>query len=129
MSEARPRVFLVDDEEAIRINLAAWLEDEGFEMLVAESGEEALDVLSRERADVGIFDMRLSDMDGNTLIQKVHEIQPDLKVIIYTGSIDYALPPELEALGIGPDQVFKKPVLDMALMVDGIRRLLEERDT
>ena len=129
MSDPSPRILVVDDEEMIRTNLAAFLEDDGFTALEAESGEEALKILENETADVGIYDMRLPGMDGNTLILKIHELRPEIKAIIYTGSTTYSAPPEIAALGIGKDQIFQKPIPDMAILVDCINHLLEERQT
>ena len=129
MSDTPARILVVDDEEMIRVNLRAYFEDEGFTVLTAESGEEALVLLADETVDVGIFDMRLPGMDGNTLILKAHGVQPQMKKIVYTGSTSYSPPPEIMEVGVERDQVFQKPVSDMGILVKCIERLLEEEES
>ena len=70
------KVLVVDDEIAVCSNVAAFLEDEGFMVFSAVSGEEALDILLKQKIDVAIIDMRLPGIDGDMLIVKAHELQP-----------------------------------------------------
>jgi serine/threonine protein kinase len=116
-------VIIVEDEESVRMNLAAFLEDDGFVVHAASTAEDALDILSTEKIDAGIIDLRLPGMDGNTLILKAHQLQPDMKFVIHTGSMEYTLPRKLLNIGIGPQQVFVKPLLDMDLLVRAIKNL------
>jgi serine/threonine protein kinase len=116
-------VIIVDDEESIRTNLAAFLEDEGFMVDAAATAEDALHILATKKIDFGIIDLRLPNMDGNTLILKAHELQPDMKFVVHTGSMDYTLPRKLLNIGIGPQQIFVKPLLDMNLLVRAIKNL------
>ena len=83
------KVFVVDDEIVVCSNVAAFLEDEGFTVFSATSGEEALDFLLKQKIDVAIIDIRLPGIDGDMLIFKAHEIQPVLKFLIHTGSTNY----------------------------------------
>ena len=122
-SDAGSLYLLVEDEESVRMNLTVFLEDEGFVVHAANTAEDALDILSTEKIDAGIIDLRLSGMDGNTLILKAHELQPDMKFVIHTGSMEYMLPRKLLNIGIGPQQVFVKPLLDMNLLVRAIKNL------
>ena len=79
MSNASIRVLVVDDEEMILLNLAVFLEDDGFTVFSASSGEAALELLSRETVDVAIVDIRLPGMDGNTLILEAHKLYPETR--------------------------------------------------
>jgi DNA-binding NtrC family response regulator len=123
----RPRVLVVDDEEAIRINLVAFLEDEGFHVAGAGTGEEALSMLGEDSFDASLVDMRLPGMDGNAFILRAHTLRPSLKFIIYTGSVSYVVPPELKAIGVRRKHVFFKPLNDMTLLSNAIMDLTEER--
>ncbi len=123
MSAPQIRVLVVDDESSVRISLAGYLEDRGFKVLSAGSAEEALEALATEPVDVAIVDIRLPRMDGNTLIPKAAEMQPSLKFLIYTGSAEYHLPPSLADIGIGVDEVFRKPLSDLRVMAEAIHRL------
>lgn len=123
MSSPQLRVLVVDDESSVRISLAGYLEDRGFKVLSAGSAEEALEALAIEPVDVAIVDIRLPGMDGNTLIPKAAEMRPSLKFLIYTGSAAYHLPPSLADIGIGVNEVFRKPLSDLRIMVEAIHRL------
>ena len=70
MDISNVKVFIVDDESVVCSNVAAFLEDEGFTVFSAVSGEEALDFLLKQKIDVAIVDMRLPGIDGDTLILK-----------------------------------------------------------
>jgi DNA-binding NtrC family response regulator len=119
------KVLVVDDEITVCSNVAAFLEDEGFTVFSAFSGEEALDFLLKQKIDVAIVDMRLPGIDGDTLILKAYEVQPVLKFLIYTGSTNYSLPGSLEGIGVKKAQVFRKPLSDMNILTQGILTLLE----
>lgn len=113
-------VLVVDDDEFVRINLLAFLEDEGLMVLSATSGEIALDLLADRPVDVALVDMRLPGMDGNAFIQQAHERHPQVRFIIHTGSIDYTLPDSLKKIGVDQDLVFHKPVSDMKILHQAI---------
>lgn len=119
------KVLVVDDEIAVCSNVAAFLEDEGFMVFSAVSGEEALDILLKQNIDVAIIDMRLPGIDGDMLIVKAHELQPLLKFLIHTGSINYSISSSLQEIGIRTEQVFRKPLMDMGVLTKGILKLLE----
>ncbi|MES9897451.1 MAG: response regulator [Sedimenticola sp.] len=119
-------ILVVDDEESVLLNLVAYVEDEGYEVVSASNGEKALELIAERKPDLGIMDMRLPGMDGNELIVKAHQVYPKMKFIVHTGSADYAVPAELERIGLGEGSVFKKPVSDMAVFTEAINRLLAE---
>ena len=120
------RVLVVDDEHVVCSNVIAFLEDEGFTVFSAPSGEEALRLLDTLEVHVGIIDMRLPGIDGNTFIIKAHEMKPIMKFLIHTGSTNYSLPASLVDLGISPRQVFRKPLVDMRLLASAIQQLVRE---
>jgi len=116
------RVLVVDDEASIRVSLGSYLEDRDFDVFLAESAEESLDLLKRESLDLIVVDIRLPEMDGNTLILQVHHIQPAVQFLIHTGSTNYQVPASLAEIGIRTEDVFVKPVPDMNTIADAIRR-------
>lgn len=119
------QVIVVDDEQTVLINLVAFLEDEGFQVLSASNAEQALEIISQKKPDVGIIDLRLPGMNGNELIIKAHALLPSMKFIIHTGSTDYVLPDELKEIGIHEIEVVHKPVSDMQVLSDTISSLME----
>jgi CheY-like chemotaxis protein len=99
---AGERILIVEDEFLIRATLVEVLEDEGYEVVAAESGEEALDLV---RSDGGIAlmmtDMHLAGaMDGLTLSSAARGVRAGLPVIFMTGRPDRvpSLNPETEAM-------------------------------
>ena len=118
------RVLVVDDEENVRANMRAFLEDEGFVVLSAASSEEALQVLGRESVELGIIDIRLPGMDGSAFILRACADYPRMHFLIHTGSPSYRLPNELAELGLAPEDVFLKPVMDMSTIVRAIHQKL-----
>ncbi|MGE0083988.1 MAG: response regulator [Desulfococcaceae bacterium] len=125
MNHPNLRILVVDDEDTIRLNLEAFLEDENYSVISVDNVADALKELASHNFDAGIIDIRLPDTDGNSLILEAHRIQPEMKFIIHTGSASYTLPEPLTAIGITSGQVFIKPVGDMNLLVQTIRRLLQ----
>ncbi|MBL4795260.1 MAG: response regulator [Pseudomonadales bacterium] len=110
-------VLVVDDEELIRLNLVAYLEDDEIETVSTTSGEDALMILENQGFDVGIIDMRLPGINGNELIVAANRRWPDMRFIIHTGSTEYRLPQGLVDLGIDDSHVFLKPLPDMGKLV------------
>ena len=65
------RILVVDDEEGIRQTLSFVLEDEGYEIVTASNGSEALTNLSADSFDVVITDLRMPAPDGMEILRKV----------------------------------------------------------
>jgi two-component system cell cycle sensor histidine kinase/response regulator CckA len=80
-------VLLVEDEEAVRAFGSRALRNKGYNVLEANSGEQALEVLrdSAEQIDLLITDVVMPKVDGPTLVKTVRETHPDLKVIFISG--------------------------------------------
>jgi len=117
-------ILIIDDEAVVRDNLAAYLEDEGFVVAVAASGEEGLKALSQGSFDLAVVDMRLPDMSGNDFIRSASKYPAAPAFIIHTGSLEYSLPEDLRELGLQNDQILLKPVVDMALLSAKVRQLV-----
>lgn len=118
-----PRILIIEDEEMVRMNLEDFLEDEGADVKSAESGEKGLEFLNDKKFDMAVVDMRLPGMDGNTFIKKAKKMQPELSIIIHTGSAFYSLPSELRELGITEDHILLKPLSDMGILSRTVNKL------
>ncbi|MEC5321326.1 two-component system response regulator GlrR [Brenneria populi subsp. brevivirga] len=86
-------LLLVDDDPSLLKLLGMRLTSEGFSVMTAESGQEALRLLARERFDLVISDLRMDEMDGMALFSEIQRYQPGMPVIILTahGSIPDAV--------------------------------------
>ncbi len=135
------KLLVVDDEASHRMMIEAVLQDVGWLVEEAESGEEALQILEETRPSVVLLDMRMPGMGGQETLQKILEIHPGLPVIMLTahGTVDSAV----EAMKLGAYDYLSKPadndeliaVLDKAweysrLIVenDKLRRKLQNAD-
>ncbi|MGR7194545.1 two-component system response regulator GlrR [Klebsiella aerogenes] len=86
-------LLLVDDDPGLLKLLGMRLVSEGYSVVTAESGSEALRVLTRERVDLVVSDLRMDEMDGLQLFAEIQKAQPGMPVIILTahGSIPDAV--------------------------------------
>jgi len=102
------RILVVDDELIVRDSLKAWLDDEeGFTVVTAESGPDALDKLTQEPYQLMLLDIKMPDMDGVEVLKKAKEIIPELQVVMMTA---YAtVETAVEAMKIGALDYLIKP--------------------
>jgi hypothetical protein len=63
-------------------------------------------------------------MDGNSLIQEIYKIIPEMKFLIHTGSVFYTIPENLKKIGVREEHVLIKPLKDMNILVDSIHTTL-----
>ena len=78
-------VIVVDDEKAIREGLKRFLSSQGYRVLTAENGREALDVIRSEGADAVLCDLKMPVMGAVEVLEEVEAVCPGLPVIILTG--------------------------------------------
>ena len=94
MTSRKPaHLLLVDDDPGLLKLLGMRLVSEGYSVVTAESGQEGLKVLGREKVDLVISDLRMDEMDGLQLFAEIQKQQPGMPVIILTahGSIPDAV--------------------------------------
>ncbi len=123
MSANKPIILIVDDEKNTREGLARALR-RSYEVLVAESGAMALQLLSEKPVDVMLSDLRMPGMDGMTLMQRALAVSPQLICILLTayGNIETAV----DAMRHGATDFLTKPVnLEQLEMV--LQRVLRSR--
>lgn len=109
MSNRKPaHLLLVDDDPGLLKLLGMRLVSEGYRVDTAESGQQGLRVLAKERIDLVISDLRMDEMDGMRLFSEIQKVQPGMPVIILTahGSI----PDAVSATQQGVFSFLTKPV-------------------
>ncbi|HBW8617216.1 TPA: two-component system response regulator GlrR [Klebsiella pneumoniae] len=118
------RLLLVDDDPGLLKLLGMRLVSEGYSVVTAESGPEALRVLGREKVDLVISDLRMDQMDGLQLFSEIQKGHPGMPVIILTahGSI----PDAVAATQQGVFSFLTKPV-DKDALYKAIDEALEQR--
>src|SRR3989339_377919 len=100
-------ILVVDDEKNYTLVLHALLTDAGFEVLTAQSGLEALDILEENDLDLVLTDMTMPMMDGMELLDRVKRDRPHLPVVMMTayGTVEKAV----EAMKKGAYDYITKP--------------------
>ncbi|WP_256557941.1 sigma 54-interacting transcriptional regulator [Marinobacterium sedimentorum] len=117
-----PHLLLVDDDSALLKLLKMRLQAQDYRISTAESGQEALQLLSGDTVDLIITDLRMDHMDGMALFEQVQRRRPDLPVIIMTahGSI----PEAVSATQRGVYAFLTKPI-DRDQLLDTVRAALK----
>ncbi|MCL7927758.1 MAG: sigma-54 dependent transcriptional regulator [marine benthic group bacterium] len=124
MSHRKPRIMIVDDERSVRESLREWFLEDGFEVVTAEDGLDALKKLDSDPFDLLVVDLKMPRMDGISLQRRLRETHPDLTIIILTAfaSVETAV----EALKLGAFDYVTKPV-DPDELSHTVRRALERK--
>lgn len=117
-----PLIFVVDDEEGIRESLTDILSDEGYEVLTAGSGEEALNILRDQNPDLILLDVWLTGMDGLETLQQIKGMKPDIPVIMISGHGNIEL--AVKATRAGAYDFLEKP-LSLERVVLAAQRAIE----
>jgi DNA-binding NtrC family response regulator len=119
-------LIIVESEESDLVNLSAFVEAEGFIVHPTVTGEDAMHILSDGKIDAGIIDLQVPIIDENALILTAHILQPDMKFILCTDSMNYVLPRELLDIGISPQQVLVKPLSETSVLVRATKDFTEK---
>ena len=80
----RPRVMLVDDEENILNSLRRLLRGQPYDLVMAHSGDEALQLFEAQPIDLVVSDARMPGMDGATLLAEIHKRDPGCMSVLLT---------------------------------------------
>ena len=119
-----PSILIVDDEGTVRSVLKQVLEEDGYTVLEADSGERALKIMQKKEFALVISDIKMPGMDGLELLKYVKGNHPNTQVIIITS---YAsLETSLSALRHGAYDYLFKPFEDLDLISAAARRAVEK---
>jgi DNA-binding NtrC family response regulator len=78
-------LLIVDDELSVRDSLGKWFHEEGYDVVTAESANDALTRLAEGKWDAALVDIKMHGTDGIELQRRMHEVDPELIVIMMTG--------------------------------------------
>ena len=106
-SSSKPRILVVDDEPSMREMLRIVLRRDGYDVLVAENGKEAIEHLQREPVDLLLSDIRMPDLSGVEVLRTAKDLNRDVVAFMMTAfaSTDTAV----EAMRLGAVDYFTKP--------------------
>ena len=118
------RILVVDDEKNIRDILSKALSYMGFEVSVASSGNEGLNLFLRNSFDLVLTDLQMPGLDGWTLALHIKDKSPNTQVVLITGSEKKAVMDKLE--GSCVDSVMFKP-FTLEEIQETVKIMLDER--
>jgi DNA-binding NtrC family response regulator len=105
--KASLRILVVDDDRTLRESCAKFLETEGYQVTLCRRGDEALDLLKRQRFDIVLLDLYMSGVPGMELLKTALTRHPETVVIVMTGHP--SIQSSIEALRTGAWDYLPKP--------------------
>ena len=122
--EINPTVLIVDDQDSIRDALSKMLIKEGYEVLLAGEGDEALEILRKRKVNVILSDLKMPKMDGVQLLKTSKLIKPEVEVILITahGTIEKAV----SAMKDGAYDFIRKPFKKI-IIANMIKKAVEKQ--
>ena len=116
-------ILVVDDDELVRVTLTALVASLGYTTLVAESAEQALEIIKDHKVDLVLTDVVMPGMDGLELLAVIWENNKDIDVIVITGFADRTN--YVDAVAAGAIDFIKKPISHRELQVKLVRAFRE----
>ncbi len=118
----RRRILVVDDDRAFRLSTAELLRQDGYDVVLANDGSEAVDVLARDPVDLMLLDLRMPGIDGVSLVEVLRKRGEGVPILMITGfgTIETAV----RSLHTGADDFLTKPV-DPDLLSARVSEILE----
>ena len=103
----KPKILVVDDEKVIREGCREVLTLEGFEVVLAENGEQGLDMIEKVHFDVVLLDLMMSGISGFDVLSHIKALHPDTSIIVITGyaTVEHSI----EAMKNGAFDFIPKP--------------------
>jgi len=114
-------LLVVDDEKVIRDLLRRHLTSLGYEVVTAESGEQALDRARGSRPALALLDLKMPGMGGMECLKQLRLLYADLPVVVLTAVLEREA--VMNAVDIGAQEYLFKPV-ELAVVTQVVRRLL-----
>ena len=119
-------ILVVDDDTELRKVLSSILSEEGYSVKTVENGKQAIEVSEKKRFDLALIDIKLPDMEGTELLQKLKIKQPHIVMIIVTGFP--TLENAMEAVNEGADGYILKP-FEIQKLLQAVRKHLNKQAT
>jgi DNA-binding NtrC family response regulator len=117
------KILVVDDEDALRTVLSAELNSEGYDVVTAADGLEAVTELGKKKFDLVLLDIKMPNMNGFEVLKVIKEKHAGTKVIMLTGFAD--LKNAIESKKLGAEDFVSKPY-DLVDLLTTIDRVMSE---
>ncbi len=106
-------ILVVDDEQKIRDTVRQYLEHDGYSVLVADSGQRALEIFARSEPDLIVLDLMLPDLSGQEVARAIRELAPTPIIMLTAKSTE---DDRVQGLKLGADDYLVKPFSPRELM-------------
>ncbi len=120
------KILIVDDEERIIKSITGVLEDEGFDVIPAKNGEEAIDLFRQELPLVTLLDIWMPGMDGIEVLKRMKWIAPDCRVVMISGHATIST--AMAAVKLGAFDFIEKPLSIDVLLKTVFRAISYQED-
>jgi two-component system response regulator AtoC len=117
------KILVVDDEELQRDMLKGFLEKQGFQVITAANGREAIQLFEDLPLQLVLLDHKMPEMTGDEVLHRLKEINPQVRAIMITafGAVDTAV----RVMKLGADDFMEKPI-DLEKLLEVIRNIEQE---
>ena len=123
--ETTHKILAIDDEIYVRQSVRTFLEDYGYTIFEADSGEQGLEIFDREKPALILLDLRMPGMDGFQVLSQMGEKNPEIPVVVASGTGEIA--DVVKALNLGASDYILKPVRDMEVLLHSVEKCLKQR--
>ncbi len=125
MSEEKIQVLIADDEDPLRMTVAAWLGDEGFDVEQAIDGVDAIKKVQERDFDIAILDIKMPGANGLEVLRYIKKNSTQTEVVMMTGMSDVSM--AVEAMKLGAKEYLTKPI-DMDQLAPQLKGIIRARD-
>ena len=125
MSEDKPNVLIIDDEQLVLRATARVLKRQGYNVLTADSGAAGLEVAREEQPHVALVDLQMPGMYGTEVVARMRDVSPYTECVVVTGH--GTVKDAEEVLKLGASDYFEKPIQDWARFHQVIRQAIRIR--
>ena len=119
-------ILVIDDEATVLKSIAGCLESRGWRVIQAENGRKGLDLFKRNQPDLVLTDLLMHEIDGLTVLWRIHEIDPDQPIIVVSGT--GRITDVVDALRLGAWDYIVKPIENMSIVLHAVDRAFERSD-
>ncbi len=119
--ESKATILVVDDDQDIRFIVARTLEKMGYKVLAVETGAEGVQAVESQKVDLALVDVKMPGMAGRETIREIRKLNPQLPIILLTGSPDW---PDRELRATTQGCIYKPFRLEQLRTT--VRKTLEE---
>jgi len=118
--ESQARILVIDDDEDFRFILTRTLEKEGYLVQAVGSGAEAIEALKSQNFDLALVDIKMPEMGGRETVKEIRKLDPQLPVLLVTGSPDW---PDRDLRAAAQGWIYKP--FRLAQLRSMVRKVLE----